>query len=345
MTRFRARTAVFLATVAFGCTAAVAPAYASAAAAPTRGQAAAGWLARQMTGGSHFVSVFSGTSFPNQGETIDAVLAFAATKSANGYGARAINWLRQPAVLSGYIGSGTESYAGPTAKLALAAEVRGLNPASFGKVNLIKRLGKLLRKNGRYTDHSKFGDFSNAFSQAFAIIALTRAGGAPARAASFLIASECKNGGFPLDFGKAACVSDTDSTAMAVQALLASGHRPAAVRGLTWLARVEHSNGGFDAAAGKVPNANTTGLAGEAFAAAKWNHRAAFAAKFLRSLQLGCSARYSARGAIAFDATGFVRSTAIDATAQGTLGLADIGLAKISAKGSRNGDPRLECAA
>ena len=291
------------------------------------------------------MTVFSGVSFPAQGATIDALLAFAATKSANGYGARAIVWLKQPSVLSNYIGSGTESYAGATAKVALAAEVRGINPARFGKVNLISRLSKLLTKSGRYSDHSAFGDFSNAFSQSLAIIALSRRGGAPASAVSFLISSECKNGGFPLNFAQKTCASDTDATAMDVQALLAAGgHHGIALRGLKWLRRVQRSNGGFDAAGGTVPNANSTGLAGEAFAAARWFHSAALAAKFLRSLQVGCSAKPWKRGALAFDSTGFAKSTAIDATAQGILGLADVSLVSISARGSRNGDPHLACA-
>jgi hypothetical protein len=234
---------------------------------------------------------------------------------------------------------------GATAKLALAAEVRGINPARFGKVNLIERLSKLLTKSGRYSDHSVYGDFSNAFSQSLAIIALSRHGGAPAKAVRFLISSECKNGGFPLNFAQKTCVSDTDSTAMDVQALLAAGgHRAAAVRGLTWLKRVQHRNGGLDATGGTVPNANTTGLAGEAFAAARWYHQAALAATFLRHLQVGCSAKFAERGAVAYDSTGFAESTAVDATAQGILGLADISLANISARGSGTGDPRLACA-
>jgi hypothetical protein len=346
MTRLRARAAVFLTTVALGCTAAAAPALAAQQAAPTSGQAASGWLARQLTQGSHFVTVYGGVSYPAQGETIDAVLAFAATKSANGYGKRAIDWLGRRGVLSNYIGSGSESYAGATAKAALAAEVRGINPARFGGLNLISRLGRLLTKSGRYSDHSAYGDYSNAFSQSLAIIALSRDGGAPARAVSFVISSECKNGGFPLDFGQKTCTADTDSTAMEVQALLAAGRRTAAARGLNWLARVEERNGGFLASGSKVPNANTTGLAGEAFAAAGWTQRAALAARFLRSLQVGCSAKItSERGGIAYDSSGFVRSTAIDATAQGILGLADVSLVKISSRGSQYGDPRLACAA
>jgi hypothetical protein len=345
MTRFRARVAVLLITLVFGCTVAAVPALAAGRTAPTRGQAASGWLARQMVDGSHFVTVFSGVSYPDPGETIDAILAFAATKSANRYGARAIDWLEEPSVLFNYIGTGTESYAGATAKVALAAEVRGINPAKFGKVNLLKRLGRLLTKSGRYSDHSVYGDFSNAFSQSLAIIALSRRGGAPARAVRFLISSECSNGGFPLNFAQKTCASDTDSTAMDVQALLAAGRRAAAVRGLTWLKSVQLRNGGIDASGATVPNANSTGLAGEAFAAAGWHHNAALAAKFLRSLQLGCSAKPAERGAIAYDSTGFAESTAIDATAQGILGLADVSLAGISASGSRNGDPHLGCAA
>src|SRR6185437_1227346 len=66
------------------------------AAAPAKDQAAAGWLARQMTGRSHFITVFNGTKFPNQGLTIDGILAFASTHSASDYAARAVTWLQQP---------------------------------------------------------------------------------------------------------------------------------------------------------------------------------------------------------------------------------------------------------
>jgi hypothetical protein len=327
------RAAVVLATVALACATSAAPALASCP--PTAGQTASGWLARQMVAGSHFTEVYSGVTYPEQGETIDAVFAFAATRSANRYGARAMAWLAEPSVLSNYIGNGsTESYAGATAKIALAAEVRGLNPADFGKVNLLKRLGKLLRPSGRYSDHSAYGDYSDAFSQSLAIIALGRDGGAPARAVNFLISGECKNGGFPLYFYQRTCASDTDSTAMDVQALLATGRMAAAIRGLKWLASMQQRNGGFDAAGGARPNANTTGLAGEAFSVAGWAKQATGARKFLLSLQLGCSAKASQRGAIAFDSTGFNENTAVDATAQGVLGVADVGLDRLSARGS-----------
>jgi hypothetical protein len=343
MTRFRARAAVFFVTLTVGCTAVAAPALATTAAAPAHDQTASGWLAHQLVQGSHFTTVYDGATYLEQGETIDAIFAFAATRSANGYGSRAIDWLEQSSVLYNYIGTGKESYAGATAKLALAAEVRGINPAKFGKANLLWRLAKLLTKSGRYSDHSAYGDYSNAFSQSLAIIALSRDGGAPAKAVSYLASSECKNGGYPLSFAQKTCVSDTDATAMDVQALLAAGQRAAAERGLSWLERVQKRNGGFDAAGGTRPNANTTGLAGEAYAAAGWTYHAALAEKFLISLQVGCSAPSAERGALAFDSTGFAKSTAADATAQGILGLADISLAKLSSRGSGGAVPLLAC--
>lgn len=347
MTRIRSRAfsaALIPALAAAAAAATGAPALAAATPGVTHGQAAAGWLARQMTGRSHFTTTFSGTVFPNQGMTIDAIFAFAATGSADGFGARAITWLQRPHILNSYIGSGASSFAGATAKLALAAEVRGLNPARFGGVNLIARLGALLTASGRYSDHSKFGDFSNAFSQSLAILALSRHGGAPAKAVAFLAGSECKDGGFPLDFAQKACVSDTDATALDVQALLAARRSGPAQRGLHWLARTQSANGGFTGAGGGTsPNANSTGLAGAALAAGGWRGKAALATKFLIRLQAGCAAPASQRGAIAYHLGKINITTAVDATAQGALGLPGISLARLTARGDRSGNPRVVC--
>jgi hypothetical protein len=334
MTRLRARVAVLLPSLALAVTAVASPATASTAspagspATQNLGQAAAGWLARQMVGGSHFTDTFDGTTYPDQGLTIDSIFAFAATGTADNYGARAIAWLARPHILASYIGNGTTSaYAGATAKLLLAAEVRGVDPATFGGVNLPARLASLLTPSGRYSDQSKFGDFSNAFSQSLAILATTRLGGAPASAVSFLVSTECADGGFPLD----------------VQALLAAGQTAPAQRGLHWLARAQQPDGGLAESAGDAPDANSTGLAGEAFAAAGWHMRAVLARQFLVSLQVGCSGPPRERGAIAFDDTGFAKGTAARATGQGTLGLADVGLSRLTSAGERSGDPRLAC--
>ena len=297
-----------------------------------------------MVKGSHFVTVFDGVTYPAQGETIDAILAFAATKSANGYGERAVGWLEGSSVRSNYIGAGTESYAGATAKLALAAEVRGVNPAKFGPVNLIARLAKLLAQSGRYSDHSAYGDFSNDVQP---VAGDHRAQPARRRA---------RQGGHVPDLQRVqerrlpARLRPEDVRQRHRLDRLggpgAAGGRPAGpppTAGCGGSRMSSRATADWMQPGGIRPNANTTGLAGQAFAAAGWFRPAARAKKFLTSLQVGCSAPSAQRGALTYDSTGFAASTAVDATAQGILGLTDVSLAKLSAKGSASGAPRLAC--
>lgn len=290
---------------------------APATAAPAR--AAAGWLARQMIDGERFEAVFDGVAYPDQGLTIDATFAFSAARTAGDYADRAVEWLAEPQVLTGYIGDGSEAYAGATAKLALAAQVQGLDPTAFGGVDLLTRLRGLLTASGRFSDRSAFGDYSNAFSQSFALLTLDRAGSAPPSAISFLAATRCPDGGFPLQFGQATCVSEVDSTAMVAQALIATGRRADAAPALTWLA------------AQQLINANSAGLAAQAFADAdeisSWWH----ARQFLLSLRVSCTGAPEQRGAIAYDATGFDPATAARATAQAVPGLTGTGFARLTA--------------
>ena len=123
MTRLPARITVSLLALALGFGATAAPACASSPPRPATGQAAAGWLARQMVHRTYLTETFSGTTFPAQGLTIDAIYAFAATGTASDYAARAIAWLARPHILANYIGNGTtKSYAGATANVLLASQ-------------------------------------------------------------------------------------------------------------------------------------------------------------------------------------------------------------------------------
>jgi hypothetical protein len=334
--------------LALGATAGPAAASTPATASPPTllpGAAAAGWLARQMTDGTYFEDSFDGVEYPDQGLTIDAIFAFAATGTANAYAARATAWLEQPDILSGYLGDGTdESYAGPTAKLMLAAEVRGVDPADFGGVDLPARLASLLTASGRYSDRSAlYGDNSNAFSQSLAVIATARDGGAPASAVSYLAGSQCADGGFPLEFAQPTCTDDVDATAMDIQALLAAGDVAPAQRALAYLASVQLSSGGFAEDVGDTADANSTGLAGEALLVGGRLIPAAKSALFLLSLQSGCSSPAAQQGAISYDTTGFSEDTATRATAQAVLGLAGVGLDQLSAAGSQPDAPHLAC--
>jgi hypothetical protein len=329
-------------------TAAAAPAVAAAPAAPRTvlpDDAAAGWLARQLVDGDHLETDFGGTSFPDQGLTIDGVLAFSAAKVAGSAAAAATRWLARPDNITTYTGGGdTESYAGPTAKLLLLAEVRGLNPRAFGGVDLRARLLDLLAPSGRFSDRSAFGDFSNAFGQSYAIIALNRIGRAPASSVAFLAGQQCADGGVPVELEVQPCTGDVDATALAAQALRSAGRTAAARRAVAWLVSRQQPGGGFAALDGTgTPNANTTGLAGQALADAGRVLPAVRAGVFLVRLQVRCSGPVADRGAIAFDSAGFDPATATRATAQAVLGLTGVGLSRLTAAGSKPAAPVLAC--
>jgi len=315
------------------------PASATAPQTLNRVDAASGWLAVDELPGE---PARGGVAYPDAGLTVDALFSFAAAKSVGANGAAAAAWLAQPAITAGYVGDGTEAYAGATAKLALAAQVRGLDPTNFGGVDLLTRLRGLQAPSGRFADRSGYGDYSNAFSQSFALIALDRAGGAPAAAVSFLVGSRCADGGFPMQFAQATCESDVDATAMAVQALTATGRWAAATAGARWLVGAQASDGSFSYYGSA--NANSTGLAAQALVASGRLGAWLKARQFLIGLQVGCSGAVADRGAIAYTAAGFDPSTARRATAQALPGAAGVGFGTLSAAGSVPAAPVLACA-
>ena len=117
--------------------------------------------------------------------------------------------------------------------------------------------------------------------------------GAPASAVDYLVGQQCPDNGFPLLFEQEVCVSDVDSTAMIVQALLAVEH-PAAAEGLDWLVARQHSNGGFaDSPPTHTVNSNSTGLAAQALRAGGRRTAADAAVDYLRQRQVGCEGQPS----------------------------------------------------
>jgi LPXTG-motif cell wall-anchored protein len=323
---------------------------AQAAATTDPTDAAAGWLAGQLTDGSHFEQDFGDAGvFPDQGLTLDAVLAFAAAGSAGTSASAAMTWLGTGTTLLDYVGDGTSfSDAGRLAKVAYAAEVTGGDPHDVAGVDVLGRLSSQLTASGRFSDTPADTDLSNAFGQAFAQLALARtADGVPASAVAFLAGSECPGGGFPLDYGQPACTPDTDATAMVVQALaLPGGDAAAAGRGLDWLVSRQAVDGSLTGTGptATTPNANSTGLAAEALRAAGRTGPADAAAGWLRGQQLGCAAPAGQQGAVAYDANGFDPGNVIRATAQAVLGLSGVGLAELSLTGAEADAPTLDCA-
>jgi hypothetical protein len=316
---------------------------------------AAGWLARQLVDGERFEQTFGTDTFPDYGLTIDAVLAFAAAGVADDFGSAAAAYTARSANTTGYIGDGDagtgvgEFYAGATAKLALLAQVRGLDPRAWGEdgVDLIARLLYLEDADGRFADQSQWGDFSNSIGQSIAIVVLHRQAGVdPSLAAiDMLLTSQCPDGGFALELNdQAACTSGVDSTAYAVQALLLAGRTTEAGAGLDWLASAQQDDGGFTSTDGTDGNANSTGVAAQALAVGGRDAEAGRAVAYLVGLQQQCDAPEADRGAIAFDESGFDAGTAVRATAQGVLGLAAVGLGDLDATGAAGEAPAYVCA-
>ncbi|KAA2250978.1 peptidase [Solihabitans fulvus] len=312
----------------------------------TPAAAAAGWLARQLVDGDHFETTADNKNYPDAGLTADAVLAFDSAKVAQDAATKATAWLAKPDTLAGYVGDGAkEFYAGAHAKLALVAQAQGQDPAAFGGRDLLAALRSLQAPSGRLSDRSEYGDYSNGITQAFAVIALQRAGDRPVAAANYLVGTQCQDGGFPLYLEKSPCASDVDTTGFAAQALLAVGNKTAAGKALDWLAAGQKSDGGFG---GSGPtsgeNANSTGLAAQALRAGGRADAADRASAYLTSLQVGCGDPKTA-GAIAYDGKGYVAGNAVRTTAQAVPGLGSAGLDTVSAKGSRAEAPTPNCPA
>ncbi|MEV0679188.1 peptidase [Actinosynnema sp. NPDC050436] len=321
-------------------------AHAAPVTAKSPAEAAAGWLSRQLVDGERFETAVGADVFPDQGLTIDALLAFDAAGVAQDSAGKAYAWLTAPATVASYTSDAEGArYAGAHAKLALAVLAQGGDPTGVGGVDLIAGLTALQAESGRFSDKSKWGDYSNTFSQSLAVITLARHGEAPAKAVEFLLGTACPDGGFPLDIGKPTCTSQADATGLAVQALIAAGQTAQADAGLKWLRDKQFANGGFPDHTQPdqldVANANSTGLAAQGLRAGGRTVEADKAVAFLQTLQVGCGD--ATAGAIAKDAKGFQAGNAVRATAQAVLGLAGTGLAEISSTGDRPAAPVLDC--
>jgi hypothetical protein len=215
-------------------TAVIAPSFASAGTVRAQGVAASAtsavdWLEKELTASGHrfqVSSTFNGetSTFDDLGLTIDALLAVAsAGRNADSEAKAASDYV--VAHTSSYVGAGTERYAGPLGKLMVMAQARGLDTTNVGGLNLETELRNRLQPNGRFTDNSEFGDFSNGVGQAFDMIALARTTGKiPSTAVTWLLAQQCANGGFRTDYAEGATCTDNadanaDGTSFALYAL------------------------------------------------------------------------------------------------------------------------------
>ena len=350
----RTRLAAAAISVTIAATGASVAASASAAAATTTtspAKAAAGWLARQLSGPNHdhYSVSFGGSSFPDAGETIDGLLAMDAAHVAQTAAVRVTKWLKANAkdyaTGSGFT-PGTY-YPGSLAKLLLAAEAQHANVHSVGGLDLVKELKKEEQPDGAYknTGDKDFG--ATPVAQSLALIALSHTGSISswpdAKAIAWLVGQQCGDGGFTssTQSSPAKTCTDVDATAYAAQALL-TVHSSAAAAALRWLGAHHNSDGGYglDTTGKASSNSNSTALAVQARLEAGYSVSAPL--RWLRQHQIGCSGLSGRRGAVRL-ASGYSYATALRATTQAGQSLAQRWLGDIDNANATTAEPRLAC--
>lgn len=159
--------------------------------------------------------------FSPLGTTADVALAF----SAAGYDPHQLRPnLAAPSAMD-YLQTHANTAADPATlgKLTLAAAAAGADPYNFGSLNL----PNLLTTTHYNPAIGAFGVPTNTWHQAFALIGLKAANApSPISATQTLLNLQQPDGGWKYDLGAWSFTSDTDSTALALQALLAAGVPP-----------------------------------------------------------------------------------------------------------------------
>lgn len=284
----RAGTALVASTLAASLVAGASPAQAVSPTSPAGH--GAGWLAGQLNA-RHLIH--NGQfDFDDYGLTIDTAFALDAIGGHQTDVAQVRKALSQHvnSYTTGVDFSSKAIFSGAVAKLLVLAQTTGGQARSFGGVDLVRRLALRVIESGpskgRIQDKEDAAngitDSANAIGQIFAVRGLLKSGQVNGSAAlTFLLAQQCTNGSFRLNFAadKAApnqgCrqgdAADTDVTALAVIELasVAKGHGKLqdALRAATrWLKGHQKPNGSFGGSGPTAAaNANSTGLAGWAF--------------------------------------------------------------------------------
>ncbi len=197
------------------------------------------------------------------GSTIDAVFAL---KAAGVDPTAVTNNGNSP---FDYLAMQAETYAadpGGAAKLALGVSVARGDASDFGGVDLLSIMEAAF-------DPATGAYGLDTFDQSLYLLALAAAGDADVKPAVEYLrqAQDQGDGGWPFAPGD---VSDTNTTAIAIQALLASGKQtndPAVGWGLLYLASAQNDDGGFGFTATDDSDPNSTALVIQALVAAGEN--------------------------------------------------------------------------
>ena len=226
--------------------------------------AALDYLKTQQNADGGFGSGFSPDS--TLSSTADVVLAITAT------GADPVTFDRGGNTPLTYLASRAPSAAtaGELAKLILAVVAAGENPRQFGGIDSVAKLEDLIGTGG------KIGTETDTFvSHTLAVLALASAQRPiPGTAVELLRATQQESGGWAWD-GSVATAADTNTTAFAVQALLAAGEAAdgdAVTKALAYYRSIQNDDGGWPyqnpSDFGTATDANSTAVTIQAILAA-----------------------------------------------------------------------------
>ncbi len=215
---------------------------------------AAAWLKTQQAEDGSFLG-FSGK--PDAGTTIDAMIALVAAKNAGvDVGdsiERALGYLGSADIALVY----TQTGVGQAAKLALGLIAAGQNPGDFAHVSPM-----LILEHGVNADTGIYG--TGLYDTALSILALVADGkDVPATVLSGIKALQADNGGWAFDGSTEAANTDSNTTSMIVQALVAMGKGDSKLvaKGVQYLTSVVSDGGAtYDLKDGATPDANSTAL-------------------------------------------------------------------------------------
>ena len=193
------------------------------------------WLKTQQQADGGFTNGFSEGS--DLGTTCDIVLAIAAD------GQDTSTWVSDDGnspldYLRAQVTGGAVDTLGLKAKVVLALLATGQDPTAFAGSDLIAEL-----ETAYDEDTSSYGE--TIFDHALVMLALSNADRpVPDGAAQYLLDNQGDDGAWAL-FAGTDSAGDTNTTALAIQALLATGHQDEIGEAFTYLGDVQNDDGGF----------------------------------------------------------------------------------------------------
>lgn len=221
----------------------------------TQNEAALAWLRgfQQPDGG--FTNGFAAGS--DLGATTEVILAAAAA------GQDCSTWLSAAGnspldYLAAQVRQGAVKDAAGLSRAILAAVATGQDTRNFGGKNLVQAL---LATQDKATN--RFGD--SLYAHAYAMLALRNAGEPVPQSATDLLKTQiADDGAWSLFGGPTPGLADTNTTALAMQALVAVGEPGTARSALAYLQRMQNADGGFPyqkpSAWGTDTDANSTAV-------------------------------------------------------------------------------------